>query len=654
MLFSLSKKPAPAGDQPKAIKELTAGFVQEKNFQTLLGVTGSGKTLTMAHTIATLQKPTLIISHNKTLAAQLYEEFKVLFPKDHVHYFVSYYDYYQPEAYLAASDTYIEKSVQINEEIDKLRHAAAQSLILHKNTIVIASVSCIYNLGSPAAYAKLSMRIKKGQAIEKRELLKKLLSLQFERNDVDFHPGIFRRRADHIDVWPQGQDYYIRIAIENGVIKELMRTQAPFGESKHINEEYLFPAKFWLSEDAMRDVAATNISLELQEQAEKLSAQRKFLEAERLRRRTRYDLALINEVGWCKGIENYSRYFEGRKSGEPPFTLIDYFPKDFLLIIDESHITIPQIKGMHEGDKARKQSLVEHGFRLPSAFDNRPLTFEEFTKKIPRALYASATPASYELSRSKKVVEQIVRPTHLIDPQIEIRSTKGQIDDLIKEILSRVKQGERVLITVITKRLSEALAQHLKDKKIKTAYLHSEIDTLERPKILAALRKGTYDVLVGINLLREGLDLPEVSLVAILDADKEGFLRDTTSFIQIAGRAARNRNGTVIMYADTVTRSMKSAIQETSRRRKIQEAYNKKHRTQPKSISKPITETLSHLNAHRQDETIPQEFAHDFLKELKQKRDLAERNLQFEEAARLHTLIQNIIKKNKKGDLSFK
>ncbi len=642
MSFHIVKKPAPAGDQPKAIKELTANFLKGTKRQTLLGVTGSGKTFTMAHVINTLDRPTLVISHNKTLAAQLYEEFKAVFPRDHVHYFVSYYDYYQPEAYLPTSDTYIEKEVQINDEIDQLRHAAVQSVLTHRNTIVVASVSCIYNLGSPETYARLSLRLKVGQEITKRELLKKLLLLQFERNEVDFWHGRFRQRAEHIDVWPQGQDIFWRISIDGGVIREIRQTEAPFGASHTVKEIHLFPAKFWPSEESVRGVALSNIKLDLQEQLERLHKRGKPLEAERLKRRTQYDMALIAEVGWCKGMENYSRYFEGRAHGTPPFTLIDYFPKDFLLIVDESHMSIPQIRGMHHGDKARKDVLIEHGFRLPSALDNRPLTFEEFEGKIHQTLFASATPSEWELKESSHVAEQIVRPTFLLDPTIEIRKTEGQIPDLLNEIAACVAKKERVLVTVLTKRLAEALSDHLKEKKIKAAYLHSEIDTLERPKILFDLRSGKYDVLVGINLLREGLDLPEVGLIAILDADKEGFLRDATSFIQISGRAARNVHGRVIMYADHVTQSMKKAISETARRRSVQEQYNKQHGTVPTQIVKDIAYTLT--QGLEPEQTLAQEFARDYLKELKLKLDLAQRNLQFEEAARIQAQIQKFKK----------
>lgn len=649
MNFSISKKLVPAGDQPRAIRELVSGFKKGSQSQTLMGVTGSGKTFTMAHVINKLNRPALVISHNKTLAAQLYEELKTLFPRDHVHYFVSYYDYYQPEAYLPNSDTYIEKEVQINEEIDRLRHAAVQSILTNKNTVVIASVSCIYNLGSPNTYQKLALRLAIGQEIEKRTLLKKLLTLQFERNELGFWRGNFRQRADYIDVWPPATDTIIRIKIEQGIIRELITMDAPYGQSNSIQEVFIFPAKFWSSEEEGREVAISNIRLDLQAQLKKLKDQKMFIEAERLRRRTEYDMTLIKEVGWCKGVENYSRYLEGRKRETPPYTLIDYFPKDFLLIVDESHITIPQIRGMYQGDKARKETLIRHGFRLPSALDNRPLMFNEFLKKTTKTLFVSATPSQWEIDRSTHIAQQVVRPTHLVDPIIEIRPEENQIPDMLKEVSARISKGERVLITVLTKRLSEALARHLKEKKIKATFLHSEIDTLERPKILLDLRNGVYDVLVGINLLREGLDLPEVSLIVIFDADKESFLRDKTSFIQIIGRASRNVNGRVIMYADRITRSMKEALYETDRRRKIQEAYNKKHRTQPITIIKEKKISLPIGSKKDIEEIKGSEFRQDYIKELKQKLDLAQRNLQFEKAAQIQESINTLRKKSNKS-----
>lgn len=649
-VFDIRKHPEPAGDQPQAITSLSKGYTNKSNVkQTLLGVTGSGKTLTMAHTIQNLGVPTLVLSHNKTLAAQLYEEFKALFPHDNVRYFVSYYDYYQPEAYIPTSDTYIEKTAQINEEIERLRHQAVSSILEHKNTIIIASVSAIYNLGSPQTYQSLSIELKKGDEATPRSLLSELRALQYERNEYEFWRGHMRQRDVFIDVWPPGEDHIIRIHAERGIIQSI-QIMEPLGESSHfVDSVRIFPAQFWLSEKKVRSLAISAIQKDLATQLKKLEKQNKPLEAERLRRRTEYDLALIEEVGWCKGVENYTRYFEQRKEGTPPYTLIDYFPKDFLTIIDESHMTLPQIRGMYNGDRARKETLVAYGFRLPSALDNRPLTFEEFEKKIKHTLYVSATPGDYEKKHSSAIAEQIVRPTYLLDPDIEIRPTKNQIPDLIREIENRIAKKQRVLVTVLTKRLSETLAEYFSEKNIKAAFLHSEIDTLERPKILSELRSGTYDVLVGINLLREGLDLPEVSLVAILDADKEGFLRDKTSFIQISGRAARHSEGHVVLYADRITRSMKAAISETSRRRAIQEQFNKEHNKTPLTITKDITYTLRDEDNSSEKPPLP-EFKKEYRDELERKLQLAQRNLQFEEAARIQKRIKSlsIDKKSKK------
>ncbi len=644
-MFHLSSKFNPAGDQPKAIKELTLGFKKGDRFQTLLGVTGSGKTFTMANVIQNIGKPTLIISHNKTLAAQLYEEFKMFFPHDHVHYFVSYYDYYQPEAYLPNSDTYIEKTAQINEEIEQLRHAAVQSVLQYPNTIIVASVSCIYNLGSPQTFRGVSLLLEKKQETTSRDLLKELLALQYERNELEFKPGRFRKRDAYIDVWPSGSEDFLRIEISGGVIASLTQHNPYTADKKILTSFHLFPAKFWISEEKMRTIAVANIQTDLAKQIATLQKNNMPLEAERLKRRTNYDVALIKELGWCKGIENYTRYFEGRDADTPPFTLMDYFPKDYLLMIDESHMSLPQIRGMYEGDRSRKKTLIEHGFRLPSALDNRPLQFHEFEKKFLQCLFSSATPSDFERKKSAHVAEQIVRPTYLVDPPVEVRKTEGQIPNLIKEIQERVARKERVLVTVLTKRSSETLAKYLKDKKIKAVFLHSEIDTLERPKILMDLRKGVYDVLVGINLLREGLDLPEVSLVAILDADKEGFLRDTTSFIQIAGRAARNLNSKVLMYADTYTLSMKKAISEMTRRRAIQEEYNKKHKVIPAQIVKDISYTLRDELEDIEKEEPKTEAARDYVKELQRRLDLAQRNLQFEKAAALKKRIEEIKKR---------
>ncbi len=642
-VFNIRKEPAPAGNQPQAITSLVSNYTKKKKDvrQTLLGVTGSGKTLTMAHTIEKLGVPTLVLSHNKTLAAQLYEEFRALFPHDNVRYFVSYYDYYQPEAYIPTSDTYIEKTAQINEEIERLRHQAVSSVLERRNTIVVASVSAIYNLGDPETYQQLRIELKKGDVITPRELLSQLRSLQYERNEYEFWRGSMRQRDDFIDVWPPGEDYIIRIQLQGGVIKDIQIMEPLGGALESVESISIFPAQFWLSEEKTRSRAIASIKKDLAKQLKALEQENKPLEAERLKRRTHYDLALIEEIGWCKGIENYTRYFEDRKKGTPPYTLIDYFPKDFLTIIDESHMTLPQIRGMYNGDRARKETLVAYGFRLPSALDNRPLTFKEFEDKLGNTLYVSATPGQYEKDHSSHIAEQIVRPTYLLDPDIEIRPTDNQIPNLIDEIEIRVTKHQRVLVTVLTKRLSETLAEYFSERNIKAAFLHSEIDTLERPKILSQLRSGKYDVLVGINLLREGLDLPEVSLVAILDADKEGFLRDRTSFIQISGRAARHSEGHVILYADRITASMKAALSETSRRRAIQEAFNKKHNKTPLTITKDITYSFHTEEDGANKQPIP-EFKKEYAHELERKLQLAQRNLQFEEAARIKKKIQSL------------
>jgi excinuclease ABC subunit B len=640
MRFKVASKFKPKGDQPKAIKKLVEGVKKGYRFQTLLGVTGSGKTYTMAKIIEEVGLPTLVISPNKTLAAQLYEEFRSFFPDNSVCYFVSYYDYYQPEAYIPQSDIYIEKDAKINEEIDRLRHNVLQTLLSRKDVLIVASVSCIYNLGSPEIYQKLSLHLKKGQKIERQELAQRLLDLQYERNDYELWRGRFRTRAGFIDIWSSGKDQIIRIKIEKGKIERMLLGEVPFGKFLPTTKLEIWPAKFWLQEKERINIALSNINLELQERVAQLKREKKFIEAERLKRRTEYDLSLIRETGWCHGIENYSRHLEFRKPGQPPFTLLDYFPKNYLIFIDESHISIPQIKGMYEGDKSRKESLVEYGFRLPSALDNRPLKFEEFFKKIDKAIFVSATPAKFERKASRQIVEQIIRPTYLLDPTIEIKPTKNQVNDLIEEIEKRVKNKERVLVLTLTKRLAETLSNYLKEKNIKANFLHSEIKTLVRPKILADLRRGDYDVLVGINLLREGLDLPEVSLIAILDADKEGFLRDETSLIQIMGRASRHPNGHIIMYADKLTSSMKKAIKETERRRKIQEKYNKTHRLKPKPIIKEIRETLS---KKEEEEKLPEEeFKKEYLKQLKYQLDLARRNLQFEKAAQIKERIEKL------------
>ncbi len=640
MRFKVVSKFKPKGDQPKAISQLAKGLKKGYRFQTLLGVTGSGKTFTMSKIIEKAQLPILVISPNKTLAAQLYEEFRMFFPKNEVCYFVSYYDYYQPEAYIPQTDTYIEKDAKINEEIDRLRHKTAQALLTRKDVLVVASVSCIYNLGSPNIYQKLSLHLKRDQIISRGELIARLLDLQYERNDYALWRGKFRLRMNYIDIWTSGEDRIIRIEIDRDKIKSISIGEVPFGRFVSVSRIEIWPAKFWLTEKERLNIALSNINLELQEQYRKLKNNGKIIEAERLKRRTEYDIAMIKETGWCHGIENYSRHLEFRKAGEPPFTLIDYFPKNFLLFIDESHITVPQIRGMYEGDKSRKETLIKYGFRLPSALDNRPLKFNEFLKKINQVIFVSATPGKFEKKTSNQIAEQIIRPTYLLDPSIEIRPTKDQVDDLLKEIDQRIKKKQRVLVLTITKRLAEALAEHLKKKKIKAAYLHSEIKTLARPKILSKLRKGEYDVLVGINLLREGLDLPEVSLIAILDADKEGFLRDETSLIQIMGRASRHPEGHIIMYADKITSSMKKAIKETKRRRKIQKEYNRSHNLKPLPITKEVRDTLSLLSREKEETSPKEEFLKEYFKQLKYQLDLARRNLQFEKAAQIKEKIE--------------
>ncbi len=657
MNFKISSKFKPKGDQPSAIKKLAEGIESENKFQTLLGVTGSGKTFTMSKIIERTKLPTLVISPNKTLAAQLYEEFRTFFPKNEVCYFVSYYDYYQPEAYIPQTDTYIEKDAKINEEIDRLRHEAVQALLTRKDVIVIASVSCIYNLGSPSTYQKLSLQLRKGEIIRQEELISCLLDLQYERNDYQLWRGKFRKRLNFIDIWTSGKDQIARIEIEKQKVKNIFAGEVPFGKFNPTAKIEIWPAKFWLSEKQRLNIALANINLELQNQYLKLKNKGRIVEAQRLKRRTEYDLAMMKETGWCPGIENYSRHLEFREENKPPFTLIDYFLRPttqtndnkkerFLVFFDESHISIPQIRGMYYGDKSRKETLVRFGFRLPSALDNRPLKFDEFLKRIDRAIFVSATPAKFEKKSSKKIVEQIIRPTYLLDPSIEIRETKNQIDDLLKEIEKKKRENQRVLVLTLTKKLAEAISDFLKKRGVRADYLHSEIETLIRPKVLSNLRKGHFDVLVGINLLREGLDLPEVSLIAILDADKEGFLRDETSLVQIMGRASRHPEGHIIMYADKITSSMKGAIEETKRRRKIQKNYNLKNDLLPSPIIKEIKDTLSMLSVKEREEEPPkQEFKKEYLKKLKFQLDLARRNLQFEKATKIREKIEEV-KKN--------
>lgn len=646
MKFKVVSKFQPTGDQGEAISKLSSGILRDDKFQTLWGVTGSGKTYVMAKIIEKTQLPTLIISPNKTLAAQLYEEFKTFFPENKVSYFVSYYDYYQPEAYLPNTDTYIEKDAKINEDIDQMRHAAVQNLLSRNDSIIVASVSAIYNLGKPDSYKSFALDLKVGDKLSQKQIMYKLVELQFERNDYELWRGKFRLRHNYLDIWPSGQDEIIRIKNTPEAIESIEICPAPFGEFKKVDDISLFPAKFWISEREKTINAMGDIAKELEKHVAKLKKDGKFLEAERIKRRTEYDMAMMRETGWCHGIENYSRQLEGRKPGTPPYTLLDYFPKNFLLFLDESHIGVPQLHGMYEGDQSRKKTLVEYGFRLPSALDNRPLKYNEFMDIEKRTVYVSATPGDYERSQSSQIVEQIIRPTYLLDPEVEIRKTEGQVEDLVKEIEIRQKKNQRVLVLTLTKKMAEALSSHLKEKKIRTNYLHSDIKTFERTKTLADLRRGKYEVLVGINLLREGLDLPEVSLIAILDADKEGFLRNETSLVQIMGRAARHEEGKVIMYADSLTRSIKAAMETTNKRRQIQIDYNKKHHVKPQPIVKAITDIF---RFDEDEKALPKkEFLKEYLHKLKNQLDLARRNLQFDKAASIAEKIKEVKAKMEK------
>jgi excinuclease ABC subunit B len=597
-MFKVKSKFKPTGDQPAAIKKLSKGILSGKKHQTLLGVTGSGKTFTMANVISKTKKPTLIISHNKTLAHQLYQEFTEFMPSASVHYFVSYYDYYQPEAYIPQTDTYIDKDVKINEELDRLRHEATQAVLTRDDVIVIASVSCIYNIGSPKNYENLSFHLSLNQTINRKELLKNLVSLQYQRNEVEKSPGTFRAKGEIIEIYPSDGNDILKIELPNNKIENIWIIENKIdSKQKAIESVKIFPAKFWVAPSENIELATKSIYEELKKRLKELKKQGKLLEAQRLEQRTRFDMEMLKEVGYCHGIENYSSHMEFREPDSPPFTLIDYFhyayQNNFLIMIDESHMSIPQIRGMYAGDRARKTTLIDYGFRLPSAKDNRPLRFSEFEKLNPQTIYLSATPAEYEIEKSKKnIIEQVIRPTGLLDPKITVRKSDGQIPDLIKEIKKRVKKDQRALVTVLTKKMAEDLADFLKEKGIKAHYLHSETKTLERPEVISSLRKGELDVIVGVNLLREGLDIPELSLIAIIDADKEGFLRNTTTLVQTIGRAARNINGKVIMYADKITKSMKNAIRETNRRRKIQEKYNKEHGITPMQIEKEIRENI--------------------------------------------------------------
>ncbi|WP_338652613.1 excinuclease ABC subunit UvrB [Lysinibacillus sp. Y5S-8] len=603
--FDLQAPYQPNGDQPQAIAELVEGVKAGKRHQTLLGATGTGKTFTISNVIQQIKKPTLIMAHNKTLAGQLYSEFKEFFPNNAVEYFVSYYDYYQPEAYVPQTDTYIEKDSSINDEIDKLRHSATSALFERDDVIIIASVSCIYGLGSPEEYREMVVSIRTGMEIERNQLLRKLVDVQYERNDVSFTRGTFRVRGDVVEIFPASRDEHcIRVEFFGDEIDRIREVDALTGEILSDREHVaIFPASHFVTREEKMRKAIENIEKELEERLELLRAEDKLLEAQRLEQRTRYDLEMMREMGFCSGIENYSRHLTLRGAGATPYTLLDYFPDDFLLVVDESHVTLPQVRGMYNGDQARKGVLVEHGFRLPSALDNRPLRFEEYENRVHQAIYVSATPGPYELEHTPEMVEQIIRPTGLLDPLIEVRPIEGQIDNLIDEIQDRIAQNERVLVTTLTKKMSEDLTAYLKEMGLKVEYLHSEIKTLERIEIIRELRKGTYDVLIGINLLREGLDIPEVSLVAILDADKEGFLRSERSLIQTIGRAARNANGHVIMYADHVTDSMKKAIDETQRRRALQMAYNEEHGITPQTIIKKIPDVIRATQVAEEEES---------------------------------------------------
>jgi len=648
--FVLSSKYEPTGDQPTAIAQLVKGLEAGEREQTLLGVTGSGKTFTMANIIAQRQAPTLVLAHNKTLAAQLYSEFKAFFPDNEVHYFVSYFDYYQPEAYIASSDTYVEKDSKINDEIDRLRHAATTALLTRRDTIIVASVSCIYGIGSPEDYADMSIIVKRGERRQQDKFVRLLTDIQYQRNDIDFHRGTFRVKGDIVDVFPAGSDVAYRIEFFGDEVERVTRidplTGEILGEPAEIS---IFPSSHYVTPKQKVARAIELIKQEFEERMEFFEKHDKLLEAQRLAQRTKYDIEMLEETGFVKGIENYSRYLTNREPGEQPATLLDYFPDDFLLFVDESHMTLPQVRGMYNGDRARKEVLVEYGFRLPSALDNRPLTFDEFDRHLHQAIYVSATPSDYELSHSPEPAQQIIRPTGLIDPEIIVRPTEGQVDDLIAEIRERVKKQQRVLVTTLTKRMAEDLSTYLQELDIKTAYIHSEVDTLERGDILRDLRTGVYDVLVGINLLREGLDLPEVSLVAIIDADKEGFLRSASALIQIIGRAARHVEGKVLMYADTITRSMQQAIEETNRRRDIQQSYNKEHGITPTSVAKAIDEGLRAIIPKKEDDKpkldlrkIPKDEYAGLIKDLSAQMDLASANLEFEKAAELRDLIADI------------
>ena len=651
--FILHSDYQPTGDQPQAIRQLVGGLQSGEREQTLLGVTGSGKTFTMANIIAERNVPTLILAHNKTLAAQLFSEFKQFFPDNEVHYFVSYFDYYQPEAYIASSDTYIEKDSAINEEIDRLRHAATDALLTRRDVIIVASVSCIYGLGSPSDYYDLSITVKTGERRLQDKFLRQLMDIQYHRNDIDFARGTFRVRGDVVDVFPASGETAYRVEFFGDDVDRITHIDPLTGEIIDEPSQFtLFPSSHYATPKQKIQAAIEGIRREYDERVAWFEANNKLLEAQRLAQRTKYDLEMLEQTGFVKGIENYSRYLTNREPGEQPATLLDYFPDDFLMMIDESHVTVPQVRGMYNGDRARKGVLVQYGFRLPSALDNRPLRFDEFDRHINQVIYVSATPGDYELERSPAPAQQVIRPTGLLDPEISVRPTDGQVDDLVAEIKDRVDKKQRVLVTTLTKRMAEDLSSYLTDMGVKTAYIHSEIDTLERGDILRDLRMGVYDVLVGINLLREGIDLPEVSLVAIMDADKEGFLRSERSLIQTIGRAARHVDGAVIMYGDTITDSMRVAIDETKRRRSIQQAYNQEHGITPRGITKAIDEGLRAIIPQKEDKKpmldlkkIPKDEYASLVKDLTGQMKLASANLEFERAAELRDLIAEIKQK---------
>ena len=645
--FVLHSEYKPMGDQPEAIKSLTEGFEDGLKSQVLVGVTGSGKTFTMANVIQNVQRPTLVIAHNKTLAAQLCNELREFFPENRVEYFVSYYDYYQPESYIPSTDTYIEKDLSINDEIDKLRHSATCSLAERNDVIVVASVSCIYGLGAPEEYFALAISLREGMEIERNELMRKLVSRQYERKDIDFTRSSFRVRGDVVEIFPASNDQiYIRVEFFGDEIERI--SECDFVTGKAINtlkHVAIFPATHYAVGDEKLEDSLKRIEADMREEVENFKRQNKLLEAQRLLQRTSYDVEMMREIGYCSGIENYSRYFDGRKEGEPPFTLLDYFPKDFIVFIDESHMTVPQIRAMYNGDRARKDNLVGYGFRLRSAYDNRPLTFAEFSERIGQTVYISATPADYELSVSDNNAEQIIRPTGLLDPIVEVRPTKGQIDDLQSEIRKVIDSGGRILVTTLTKKMAESLTDYLKEQAFKVRYMHSDVDTLERIDIIQELRRGDIDVLIGINLLREGLDMPEVKLVAILDADKEGFLRIDTALIQTIGRTARNAEGRVIMYADVITDSMKRAMDETARRRKIQSEYNEKHGIVPKTIIKKIVNTLEISKKADPTADVKVKDIPDEIEKLKALMKVASANLDFERCIEIRDAIAKLKRK---------